>query len=202
MKNENSRTALLIMDVQAGILDRVADKSGFLERVRTVIDAAHSFRLPVIFVVVGFRPGMPEINERNKMFSGIRNMVDAARGFIDPKPAIEPADGEIVVTKRRVSAFSGSDLEVVLRAKDIRHLVLGGIATSGVVLSTVREAADKDFGLTVLSDLCSDTDQDVHSLLLNRVFPRQADVMTSEEWIGSLRSWPRNVKLAGQQPRL
>jgi nicotinamidase-related amidase len=186
MKNENSGTALVIMDVQAGILDRVEDEAGFLGRVRTVIDAAHSFQIPVIFVVVGFRPGMPEINDDNKMFSGIRNMADAAKGFIEPKPAIEPTDGDIVVTKRRVSAFSGSDLEIVLRAKDIRHLVLGGIATSGVVLSTVREAADKDFGLTVLSDLCSDTDQEVHSLLLARVFPRQTDVMTGEEWIGSL----------------
>ena len=179
---------MLIMDVQAGILDRVADKAGFLERVRTVIDAAHNFQVPVIYVVVGFRPGMPEINKGNKMFSGIRDMGDATKGCIEPKPAIEPADGDIVVTKRRVSAFSGSDLDVILCAKEIKDLVLCGIATSGVVLSTIREAADKDFGLTVLSDLCSDTDQEVHSLLLNRVFPRQADVMTGEEWIGSLRS--------------
>lgn len=188
MKNENKDTALLIMDVQAGILDRVEDKTDFLTRVRSVVDAAHENEVPVIFVVVGFRTGMPEISTRNKMFTGIRNMGDAAKGFIDPKPAIEPTTDDIVVTKRRVSAFSGSDLEVVLRAKDIRHLVLGGIATSGVVLSTVREAADKDFGLTVLSDICSDTDQEVHSLLLTKVFPRQTDVMTGEEWIGKLKS--------------
>jgi nicotinamidase-related amidase len=177
---------LLIMDVQAGILDRIEDKDGFLERVSSAIEAARSHQVPVIFVMVGFRPGMPEISERNKMFSGIRNMGDVAKGFIDPKPAIETADEDIVVTKRRVSAFSGSDLDVILRAKDIKDLVLCGIATSGVVLSTVREAADKDFGLTVLSDLSADTDQEVHSLLLNKVFPRQAAVMTGEEWIGSL----------------
>src|SRR6478672_7851021 len=120
MKNENERTALLIMDVQAGIVDRVEDKSGFLERVQTAVDAAHDSKIPVIFVVVGFRQGMPEIGESNKMFAGIRNMGDAAKSFIDPKPAIEPADGDIVVTKRRVSAFSGSDLEVVLRVKEIK----------------------------------------------------------------------------------
>ena len=185
MKNENKGTALLILDVQAGILDRIEDKTAVLDRVHGIIHAAHNNDVQVIFVVVGFREGMPEIGDRNKMFAGIREMGDAAKGFIDSQPAIEPAEDDIVVTKRRVSAFSGSDLEVILRAKDIKHLVLGVIATSGVVLSTVREAADKDYGLTVLSDICADTDPEVHSLLLTKVFPRQADVVTTEEWIGS-----------------
>lgn len=66
-------------------------------------------------------------------------------------PLITPRPDEIVVTKLRVSAFAGSDLEVLLRAKQVATLVLTGIATSGVVLSTPREAADKDFGLVVLS---------------------------------------------------
>ena len=70
-----------------------------------------------------------------------------------------------------------------MRALATQHLVLGGIATSGVVLSTIREAADKDFQLTVLSDLCADFDPEVHSVLLEKVFPRQAAVMTSEQWI-------------------
>src|SRR6476661_175739 len=113
MGNESSESALLIMDVQAGILDRVKDKTAFLERVQTAIDTAHRHNIPVIFAVVGFRPGMPEIAERNKMFAGIKDMGDAAKGFIDPRPAIESTADDIVITKRRVSAFSGSDLEVI-----------------------------------------------------------------------------------------
>ena len=106
--------------------------------------------------------------------------------MIDPKPVIAPIDGDVVVTKRRVSAFTGSDLEVVLRSKGITHLVLCGISTSGVVLSTTREAADKDFQLTVLSDLCFDADPEVHRLLTEKVFPRQATVQTSGEWLGEM----------------
>jgi nicotinamidase-related amidase len=105
-----------------------------------------------------------------------------AAAMVNPQPAITPIDADVVVTKRRISAFSGSDLEVILRAKGIRHLVLAGIATSGVVLSTIRQAADKDYELTVLSDLCLDFDEEVHSMLIGKVFPRQAAVMTSEEW--------------------
>jgi len=75
---------------------------------------------------------------------------------------------------------------VVLRALDARSLVLTGIATSGVVLSTLRQAADLDFGLTVLEDACADRDLDVHRILMDKVFPRQAAVLSTDGWIGSL----------------
>ena len=91
-----------------------------------------------------------------------------------------------MVTKRRVSAFAGSDLEVILRAHRIEHLVLTGFATSGVVLSTLREAADKDYRLSVLSDGCADLDEEVHNVLLNKIFPRQAEVMTAQQWAAGL----------------
>jgi nicotinamidase-related amidase len=96
--------------------------------------------------------------------------------------SVAPCQGEPVVTKLRVSAFSGSDLEVILRSQGIETLVLTGIATSGVVLSTLREAADKDYRLIVLSDACLDADPEVHRVLMEKVFPRQADIMAVNEW--------------------
>jgi nicotinamidase-related amidase len=83
-------------------------------------------------------------------------------------------------------ALTGSDLEIVLRAQDIDHLVLTGIATSGVVLSTLRAAADMDYRLTVLSDCCADGDDEVHRVLLAKVFSRQADVLTAAAWAAAL----------------
>lgn len=65
-------------------------------------------------------------------------------------------------------------------------LVLCGIATSGVVLSTLRQAADLDFDLTVLADGCADADPEVHRVLLEKVFPRQAAVVTTADWVGGL----------------
>jgi len=56
-----------------------------------------------------------------------------------------------------------------------------------VVLSTLREAADKDYGLTVLSDCCVDSDEEVQRVLLTKVFPRQAEVLTSEQWCEAIR---------------
>ena len=97
--------------------------------------------------------------------------------------ALAPEAQDIVVHKVRVSAFSGSDLEIILRAQDIDTLVLTGISTGGVVLSTVREAADKDFRIVVLADGCFDPDPEVHSVLTEKIFPRQTDVLTVDEWV-------------------
>jgi nicotinamidase-related amidase len=177
--------ALLVLDVQPGIVDRLPQPGAYLERVTAAVAVAHARGIPVVYVVVGFRPGLPEVSGHNKSFGALRDT--APPYIVDPQPSLAPVDGGVVVVKRRVSAFSGSDLEVILRARDIRRLALAGIATSGVVLSTVREAADKDYELTVLSDLCADFDPEVHRILLEKVFPRQADVITSEEWMRASR---------------
>lgn len=83
-----------------------------------------------------------------------------------------------------MSAFAGTDLELVLRCLDVRNdLVVCGLSTSGAVLSTVRQAADLDYRLTVLKDLCLDRDAEVHGVLMDRVFVRQARVVASSEWL-------------------
>jgi len=183
-------TALLIMDVQQGIVARFAgDGDDYLGRLATAIAAARAADVMVGYVTIGFRPGYPEVSDRNKTFAAI---VDSGR-FTDGDPgsripdAVAPAPGEVVVTKRRVSAFTGSDLDVVLRARGIDHLVLAGIATSGVVLSTLRQAADLDYRLTVLADGCLDADPEVHQVLLGKLFPRQAEVTSVAQWAASLR---------------
>ena len=75
---------------------------------------------------------------------------------------------------------------MVLRAIDATSLVLAGISTSGVVLSTLRQAADLDFGLSVLRDGCADADDEVHRVLCDKVFTRQAEVLDTDAWIASL----------------
>ncbi|MCB5907396.1 cysteine hydrolase family protein [Streptomyces pinistramenti] len=179
-------TALLVMDVQNAIVSRV-DDPGYLPRLAGAVAAAREAGIPVLHVVIGFRAGHPEAHPRNKSFGALPTGAFTAD---DPGAAIHPdltpRPEETVVTKRRVSAFSGSDLELVLRSRGIDHLVLTGIATSGVVLSTLRQAADLDYRLTVLTDACYDPDPEVHQLLTAKVFPRQADAVTIDEWSKTL----------------
>jgi nicotinamidase-related amidase len=184
MPDQADRSALLVMDVQPGIIDRAPDPAAYLARVSEAVRAARGHAVQVIQVVVGFRPGMPEVSARNQAFGAAKQQRPAY--LSDPRPVITLEGRDLVVTKRRVSAFTGSDLEVVLRAGEIDHLVLCGIATSGVVLSTLREAADKDYRCTVLADLCADTDPEVHAVLTGKVFPRQARVMSAADWTAGL----------------
>ena len=180
-----NKTALLVMDMQAGIVSRLPDASAVLSNVGKAIAAARSKKIPVIYVVVGFRQGAPDISPNNKSFAAAKEMFAGVNmhEFMTVHPDVAPQAGELTVIKRRISAFAGSDLEVVLRSFGINHMVLTGIATSGVVLSTVREASDKDYQLTVLADACGDGDEEVHRVLTTKVFPRQADVLTTDEWI-------------------
>lgn len=186
----NQKTALLVMDVQKSIVDNyIKDDGDYLKRVETAVEAARKAEMPVMFVVVRFREGYPEVSLRNKSFSTIAKRSNAdsmEESSPNTQPVIEPKNGELIISKKRVSAFAGSDLEMILQAQGINHLVLCGIATSGVVLSTLRQAADKDYQLTVLSDCCADRDEEVHRVLLEKVFPRQAEVITTEEWARTL----------------
>jgi nicotinamidase-related amidase len=184
MEQYNQNTALLIMDMQTAIVNRLPDSKSLISNFTRAIAHARNKKIPVIYVIVGFRQGAPEISANNKGFSANKNIMSAnMEEWMKIHPDVLPLPGEIIVTKRRVSAFTGSDLEVVLRAGGIQHLVLTGIATSGVVLSTVREAADKDYRITVLADCCGDGDEEVHRVLTTKVFPRQADVVALEDWL-------------------
>lgn len=184
MSDIPTKMALLVMDMQEGIVARFAQIGDALTPVNAAIAAARDAEIPVIYVRVAFRQGFPEISPNNKAFSATkqRSSAQTMLSSMEIHPAVAPQPTDIVVTKRRVSAFSGSDLEIVLRAQGISHLVLCGIATSGVVLSTLREAADKDYQLTVLADCCFDNDEEVQRVLLSKVFPRQAEVVQTSEW--------------------
>jgi nicotinamidase-related amidase len=186
---DNLRPALLIMDYQADMIGMQPEsvQSALLDRAARLLDRARNSGVPVFYVVVQFREGYPEISPQNKLFSSIRDAGRLIEGapLTRIHPRVAPKPGEPVVVKRRVGAFSTTDLEALLRARNIRHLILFGIATGGVVLSTVRWAADMDYLLTVISDACADRDPEVHRILTEKVFPRQAKVLTTEEFLSN-----------------
>jgi nicotinamidase-related amidase len=185
-----SKPALILLDLQQGIFDRVKTyPASYMQRIPELTAAARSAGIPVIYVRTYFRQGYPDISPRNKLFSGVAQSGrftegdDAALAFPD---IVAPQQNDIVVTKRRASAFTGSDLEVVLRSLRIEHLVLCGISTSNAVLSTTRQAADMDYELTVLKDLCLDPQPEMHQFMVENVLPKQARVVDAVEWMGEV----------------
>lgn len=186
-------TALMVMDVQIGPVNGHAD-GAYIERLSRAIDAARGANIHVIYVKAEFRPGYPEVSPRSRVYSAL-----SADGMLAPgdpglpfHPAIAPDDNDIVVVKRRTSAFSGSDLEVLLRSLEIRTLVLTGVRTSGVVEATLRGAVDRDYSVVVLSDGCADVDEELHQVLLDKICARYGDVLTVEEWCAGISNGKPN----------
>ncbi|HXU66100.1 MAG TPA: isochorismatase family cysteine hydrolase, partial [Casimicrobiaceae bacterium] len=144
--------------------------------------------LPVIFVRVAFRDGYPETAARNKRMSVLRDkgLLRESSPGARIAPELDPRPSDPVVVKRRVSALTHTDLPTLLRANDVHTLVMAGLTTSGVVLSTVRQAADADYRLIVLEDACADPDADVHRVLMTRILPTQADVITVQAFLHEL----------------
>jgi nicotinamidase-related amidase len=189
---EPARTAMLCMDYQTGIVSIYAQaQTDMLMRAADLLKQARLCGLTVIYVQVGFRPNLPEIGMRNLLFSAIKSSPRHQLLFTGPAAAIHsavaPETGDIIVTKHRVSAFTGTDLELILRANQIDTLILFGIATSGVVLSTLCHAADADYRLVVIKDCCADLDAAVHHCLVEKIFPRSSVVASARECLDVLQ---------------
>jgi len=187
---ERGHTAVLIADFYAEMMTTLphATERGVVEKAVAVQAAALKAGVMVCYCATVFRPGYPEIGQRNKTFSQRKSSGQAA--VPDPMdiihPSVRPIEGEVVVGKHRVNALYGTGLDVALRANDIHDLVIFGYATSGVILSTVRYGADLDYNLIVVEDCCADSDVEVHDLLIQRIFPRQTEVTGSDEIIRAL----------------
>jgi nicotinamidase-related amidase len=175
-----AQTALLVMDYQRAILGSLPESDELLKRVAAAISGARDRGVRIGYVRVAFDAAdYAALSDTNKGFT----QAATARRLSSEAPetaihdAVAPRPGDLIVRKTRVGAFSTTDLDRRLRDQRIDTLILAGISTSGVVLSTVRDAADRDYRLYVLEDACIDRDQGVHELLMRKVFPRQADVI-------------------------
>lgn len=181
--------ALLVMDFQPPNIAAVGgDDSPVLAAAVAAVDAARQADVPIVFVRVAFRTGYREVNPANKNMAPLAGYGDL---FVETEqssqvhPALTVTEADSVVVKRRVSAFA-SDLAPLLSGMGISRISLAGVTTGGVVLSTVRHASDADFEITVLSDACADPDPEIQRVLVEKVFPMQADVVSVKEWADSL----------------
>jgi nicotinamidase-related amidase len=181
------RTALLVMDYQQGVVARLEDPGPLLERAAELIDVARAAGLTVGHVRVAFDDADYDAVPAYSSFAtyasdpAARASMHVDSPTTQPHERVAPAEGDIRVRKTRVGPFTTTDLREQLNTRGIDTLVLAGISTSGVVLSTVRQASDFDYRVLVVSDACADFDPEVHRVLMTKVFPRQAEVVTVAE---------------------
>ncbi|MFJ9779944.1 cysteine hydrolase [Amycolatopsis sp. NPDC101161] len=178
-----NRTALLVMDYQEGIVGQLPDTGPLLDRVAGVVEDVRGRGGHVGWVRVALEDTEFDAIPETSMFAPIAASADLRAAMHADAPSTQihskltPHDDDIQVRKIRVGAFSTTDLGPQLEKRGITTLVLAGLSTSGVVLSTVREAMDRDYRIVVLRDACGDRDQATHDFLTGTVFPRTATVV-------------------------
>lgn len=201
-----SRTALLVMDFQNDMVDpegafasqgwasQVQEK-GAIENAARALAAARSAGLPVFHVGVAWRPGFREANDRAPLFAGVREANGLVEGTWGAEfhPELQPADGELVIRKRSVSAFSGTELDRLLRLSDINVVVLTGFATTWVVEGTARDAVDRGYGVIVLGDCCATFTDEMHRFALETTLPLLGTVTTADEFASALTDVPASL---------
>ncbi len=180
-----ARTALLLMDFQPVVLGAVPDPEGVLARAGEALAWARAHGAHVVFVRVALaEKDAVAVPAHNKTFSQA-----VAAGYLTDGTAatavhesLKAEEDDLTVRKTRISAFaSDTDLRAELRARGVDTLVLAGLSTSGVVLTTLRQAADEDYRLFLLADATADPDPEVHRVLMEKVFPHQAEIISTAD---------------------
>ena len=186
-----TKTAVLPMDFQNAIVsgNAMVKERSIVRNTQKVLDASRRAGIPVIHVVIQFRAGYPEVSSRNRMFSGISQTGRFLVGQDETKIQEElgPQESDIIVSRPRVNAFYSSDLETVLRAKDVDTLVMMGIATNWVVEASARYAVDLDYRVVVLEDCCAGISPEAHTFAIENVLNRIGEVATSQDFLESLK---------------
>ncbi|MEW9552630.1 cysteine hydrolase family protein [Nonomuraea sp. NPDC050783] len=194
-------TALLVLDCQRATLAALPEPAGAEALVARVAGAVAELRAhgaAVAHVRVGFTEAdWAATPPGNRTFSAVarRRLLHHADPGTAFHPRLVPGPGDLTARKTRLGALSTTGLDRRLRERAITTLVVAGLTTSGAVLSTVTDAADRDYRLYVLSDGVADPDPGTHRALMAGVLPRLAHLVDT----AALRSLlPADRGRAGQ----
>ena len=174
-------TALIVVDLQKGIVGGsfVPSIGEVIDRTRALLDAFRAKKLPVVQVnVAGRAPGRTAQRARGNL--------SFAEGWTDLLPQLDQQPSDLLVTKRSWGAFATTDLERQLKARGVTQVVVTGVATSGGVEATARQAYEQGFNVTLALDAMTDLRQDAHEYSITNVFPRVGETGSTEEILSML----------------
>lgn len=177
-----------------GLAERLR-QAGTIDNIARAMSAARRKGVRVVHVRLAWRPGHVDLNPHVPLLvPGIsRNAIVDGTWGSELHAAVDPAEGEVVVTKAGISAFAGTDLHRILTLGRITTLVLGGFATNWVVESTARDAVDFGYRVVVLADCCLGYDDDDHRFAIERTLPMLGSLMTSSAFVAGLDARPKDL---------
>ena len=200
---EVGRSALVLLDYQnygvhpdgywakavPGSVERAVPA---LQRAELALAAARAAGLTVIHVANAWRAGHPDINPYTPWQVDAKAAGRSTEGtwgieFYEP---LAPVNGELVVRKRAVSGFAGTELDRLLRIHGISTVVIAGVVTNFAAEGTARDASDRGYRVVVLGDCCESVSDEWHSFSITQILPLIAQVVTADAFIRSLSPPP------------
>jgi nicotinamidase-related amidase len=150
-----------------------------------VISAARKAGIPVIHVTVTFRRDRADVIDNCGFFHAVREMPVLKEGSWGAAihDELRPQPEDLLVVKKRISAFAGTPLELLLRSLGRTTLVLTGVATNFVIEGTARDACDAGYQVIILEDCCAAGSEETHRFSVEKILCYLTTISSSKEWI-------------------
>lgn len=176
-----AETALVLIDLQEGILPYAGGPHSAQDVLTRAAALARHFRAhqaPVILVRVGWSPSFDDALKQPVQESPHARQLP--ENWLTYPDVLGVQETDIHVLKRQWGAFYGTDLDLQLRRRGIKNIVLGGIATNMGVESTARNAWEHGYAVVMAEDICSTVDAVQHEHSFRYIFPRIARISDCE----------------------
>jgi len=196
------KTAILIMDCQNdivhengkmaamsnGAMPRIIKERNVLGTIAKLAAAGRAAGVPIIHVRHAYRPDYLDLPRNMPLLRGAQKAESLKDGTWGAQihDAVAPQGNDVVIVKTRVSSFYASQLEAILSAQGITHLVLTGIATDGVVEGTARDGADRGYYIIIPEDTCATMSEEAHRVVLKGVLGFLSTVCKADDVIQAL----------------
>jgi nicotinamidase-related amidase len=183
------KTALVLIDLQQGVVSRPCAPHPAVKVVANAARLADRFRelgATVVLVHVTFHPDFKDALNPPADAAAPFNPSALPPTWADLMPELGPQPGDLVITKRQWGAFHGTELDLQLRRRDVRTIVLGGISTNIGVESTARSAYEHGYAQILVEDAMASSSVEMHEFTVKNIFPRIGHVRSTDQVLAAL----------------
>jgi nicotinamidase-related amidase len=182
-------TALVLIDLQQGILQRKTAPHSASDVLARSARLAERFRAVGGLVVLVNVSYSPDGGDRLTQPTDDPPLASAfAPGWDQLSPELGRGAGDITITKRQWGAFYGTPLDMQLRRRGIKTIVIAGIATNFGVESTARDAFERGYALVFVEDAMAGLSEGAHAFAISTIFPRLGRVRSTEDILNAIRA--------------
>ncbi len=204
MEMDPDKTAVVLIEYQNDFTSEggalhdavkgVMDDSQMIENTRKVVAEARAAGVTVLHAPITFAPGYGELGDPDKVYGILKGVIDSG-AFVKGTWGAEicdqlaPEENDIVIEgKRGLDTFASTNLDFVLRSREVETVILAGFLTNCCVESTMRTAYEKGYDVVTLTDCTAATSDEEQRVATARDYPMFSQPMTSDQVVESLRA--------------